>query len=273
MTDILLQALQQWGTAGIIAIAAGWMLYDSWKKNKDTEKWMREQVAAATESRSITRVDLSEINTSLKDLYRKYVEFRDEITQRVTSIENKIDKHHSDQGSMEAARLKAISAAAPAVYAIINDGLDSCDCDHIAVALLHNGTVALSGVPYIKFGVISEKYKPIRCPHDEPLLPRYKEEDIMSHNKLPMCITQNKQAIFDVTEDCVLKDVDPIIYMKCLQKGIKKIAFEAIRDVHGLVTGFVVIYNLKDRDFDEDSLHSVTEAIEKVYQEMMFVLA
>ena len=273
MTDVLLQALQQWGTAGIIAIAAGWVLYDSWKKNKDTEKWMREQVAASTESRSMTRVDLSEINASLKDLHRKHVEFRDEITQRVTSIEDKIDKNHLDHGSSEAVRLKAISTAAPAVYAIISDGLDSCGCDHIAVALLHNGTVALSGVPYIKFGIISEKYKPIRCPQDEPLLPRYKEEDIMSHNKLPMCITQNKQAIFDITEDCILKDADPIIYMKCVKRGIKRIAFEAIRDVHGLVTGFVVIYNFEDRNFDKDSLHSVTEAIEKVYQEMMFVLA
>ena len=272
MTDVLLQALQHWGTAGVIAIAAGWVLYDSWKKNKDTEKWMREQVAASNESRLTTRDNLSEINASLKDLHKNHVRFRDEITQRVASIENKIDKHHPDQSSTEAARLKAISAAAPAVYAIISDGLDSCDCDHIGVALLHNGTVALSGVPYIKFGIISEKYKPIRCPQDEPLLPRYKEEDIMSHNKLPMCVTQNKQAIFNVSDDCILKDVDPIIYMKCIKRGIKRIAFEAIRDVHGLVTGFVVIYNLEDRDFDKDSLHAVTEAIEKVYQEMMFVL-
>lgn len=273
MTDVLLQALQQWGTAGIVAIAAGWVLYDSWKKNKDTEKWMREQVQASAESHSMTRSDLSEINSSIKTLSRQHTEFREEISDRVANIESKIDRYHPDHGSLEAVRLKAISTAAPAVYAIINDGLDSCECDHIAVALLHNGTVALSGVPYIKFGIISEKYKPIRCPQDEPLLPRYKEEDIMSHNKLPMCITQNKQVIFNISDDCILKDVDPIIYMKCIKRGIKRIAFEAIRDVHGLVTGFVVIYNFEDRDFDKDSLHSVTEAIEKVYQEMMFVLA
>ena len=273
MTDALIQALQQWGTAGIIAVAAGWVLYDSWKKNKETEKWMREQVQASTESHSMTRNDLSEINLSIKDLSQKHAEFREEISNRVTNIENKIGRHHPDHGSLEAVRLKAISTAAPAVYAIISDGLDSCDCDHIAVALLHNGTVALSGVPYIKLGIISEKYKPIRCPQDEPLLPRYKEEDIMSHNKLPMCVTQNKQAIFDISDDCILKDVDPIIYMKCIKRGIKRIAFEAIRDVHGLVTGFVVIYNFEDRDFDKDSLHAVTEAIEKVYQEMLFALS
>lgn len=273
MTDVLIDALQQWGTAGIIAVAAGWVLYDSWKKNKETEKWMREQVQASTESRSMTRSDLSEISSSIKDLSQKHTEFREEISNRVMNIENKIDRHHPDHCSLEAVRLKAISTAAPAVYAIINDGLDSCDCDHIAVALLHNGTVALSGVPYIKFGIISEKYKPIRCPQDEPLLPRYKEEDIMSHNKLPMCVTQNKQAIFDISDECILKDVDPIIYMKCIRRGIKRIAFEAIRDVHGLVTGFVVIYNFEDRDFDSDSLHAVTEAIEKVYQEMLFALS
>ena len=272
MTDALIQAIQQWGTAGVVACAAGWVLYDSWKKNKETEKWMREQMQASTESRSMTRSDLSEINSSIKDLSEKQTKFRKEISDRVDIIEKKIDEHHP-HGSMEDTRLKAVSTAAPAVYAIINDGLDSCECDHIAVALLHNGTVALSGVPYIKFGIISEKYKPIRCPQDEPLLPRYKEEDIMSHNKLPMCITQNKHAVFEVSDDCALKDIDPIIYMRCVKRGIKHIAFEAIRDVHGFVTGFVVIYNFEDRNLDADSLHSVTGAIEKVYQEMLFALS
>lgn len=271
MNDALIQILTQWGTAGVIAIAAGYLLYDSWKKNKETEKWMREQVQASCTSRGSVQDTLNDLCSDVKEIHKEHQEFREEIRQKVSEIENRMDKHHPHE-STEALRLKAVATAAPAVQAIINDGLDGCATDHIAVALLHNGSTSLAGIPYIKFDIVSEKYKPFRCPTDEPLVGRYKNEDIMAHNKLPMCITQNDQAWFEITDECPLKEIDPIIYAKCMKRGIKHLVFESIKDVHGMITGFVVIYNFNG-DPNLESLHTTTEAIEKVYHEMLFALS
>mgnify|MGYP002694469845 CR=1 FL=1 len=100
MTNELMQALQQWGTAGLIAIAAGYVLYDAWKKNKETEKWLRDQVKSSSESCSTIRVDLGDITTSIKEMKEDNAEFREEIKQRVKTIEDKIDKRHPDHLSL-----------------------------------------------------------------------------------------------------------------------------------------------------------------------------
>ncbi len=269
MTDVLVHAISQWGTAGIVALAAGWVLWDSWKKNKENEKWMREQVQNSSNARALTRNDLSEISTSIKDMRREHIEFRDEVRARVAAVEDKITQHHPDHGSMEAARLNAISQIAPSIHTIINEGLDMCSCDHIAVALLHNGTVTLSGIPYIKFGIVAEKYKPVRYPQDFDLLSKYKEEDILSHNRLPSCIVQNPNIEFRISDDSALAEIDPGLFIKCKNHGIKRIGFEAIRDIHGLTTGFVLIYKFDSSPLDIDGLHSVTTTIEHLYQNML----
>ena len=269
MANELIQALQQWGTAGLIAIAAGYVLYDAWKKNKETEKWLRDQVKSSSESCSTIRVDLGDITTSIKEMKEDNAEFREEIKQRVKTIEDKIDKRHPDHNRLEAVRLNAISQIAPSIHTIINDGLGNCKCDHIGVALLHNGSVSLSGVPYIKFGIIAEKYKPIRCPHDIDLSAKYKEEDIMQHNRLPSCVVQNKNIEFEIEDDSILVDVDPSLYLKCKNLGIKRIAFEAFQDIHGLTTGFIVIYKFNSEPFDMDALHSTANTIEHLYQNML----
>ena len=154
-------------------------------------------------------------------------------------------------------------------HTIINDGLGNCKCDHIGVALLHNGSVSLSGVPYIKFGIIAEKYKPIRCPHDIDLSAKYKEEDIMQHNRLPSCVVQNKNIEFEIEDDSILVDVDPSLYLKCKNLGIKRIAFEAFQDIHGLTTGFIVIYKFNSEPFDMGALHSTANTFEHLYQNML----
>ncbi len=268
MTDVLIETIAQWGTAGIFVIAGGFLLWDSWKKNKKFEQFFMDKVSAQA-SREKVGIDLSSINTKLDTLQEDQRVFREDIRNRIASVEAKIDKYHPDHHHMEAARMEAVSKIAPSIHTLINEGLNSCNCDHIAVALLHNGQVALSGVPYIKFGVIAEKYKPIHYPNDIDLVIKYKEEDIVSHNRLPSCMLHNRSIRFDISPDSPLVDIDPIVYNRCQGLGIRQIAFEMIRDAHNLATGFVMIYSFRDEQMDMNSLHSTTDTIEDLYREML----
>lgn len=272
MGEFITHIIQHWGPAGIVAIAAGWVLYETWKRGKEHDAWLRKQLEASSKSRATTRSDLSEIMTVIKKMSEEHTTFRNEINDRISTIEKKIDKKHRDHGVIESIRLDAISKIAPSIHALINDGLNHCNCDHIAVALLHNGTVALSGIPYIKFGVVAEKYKPLKFPNDADLVSKYRGEDIMSHNRLPACIVQSQNIEFEIVDDSTLTEIDPGIFIKCKNKGIKRIAFEAIRDINGLTTGFMIIYKFDESPFNMDALHSTTSAIEHLYQNMIVSL-
>lgn len=269
MTDVLVQGLSQWGTAGIIALAAGYVLWDSWKKNKENDKWVREQMFTAHESREKNSTSLTEISTSIREFREEHTTWRKEITQRVEAIESKIDKHHPDIDDMEAARLKAITCIAPALHQYLAAGINTCKCDHIAMALLHNGSCNLSGIPYIKFDIIAEQFRPIHHPEDSDLISRYKDVDITTHNKLPMAIMQNPQVWFDINEESPLIDIDIITYRRCMERGIKKIAFQAIRDNKHMPTGFLVIYKFDDDPFDMEQLRITVDAIERSYLDVM----
>lgn len=270
MTDVLVQGLSQWGAAGVVAIAAGYVLWDSYKKNKENEKWVREQMASARTSREGNKESLNEISTSLKEFREDHRQWRTNIENRISEIEQKIDKHHPDHHDAEKLRLEAISKISPALYHYMANGLETCKCDHIALALLHNGSVNLSGIPYIKFGVITEKYRPLHCPNDVDLLSKYKEEDIVAHNRLPMAIAQNHHVEFNITEDSPLADIDPVLFSRCLKIGIKHIAFQAVRDNKHMVTGFVVIYKFNDDEpLDLVGLHDTADAVERLYLDML----
>ena len=269
MTDVLMQGLSLWCSAGLIALAAGYVLWDSYKKNKENEKWVREQMLTAQTSREGNKESLEEISNSLRDFHEDHKQWRVGIEMRLGDIEDKMAKHHPCHHDAEKLRLDAISKISPALYHYIADGLEACNCDHIALALLHNGSVNLSGIPYIKFGIINEKYRPLNCPNDVDLLSKYKEEDIVAHNRLPMVIAQNHHVEFEITDDSELADIDPILFARCIKLSIKRIAFQAVRDNKHMVTGFVVIYSFRDEPLDLVSLHDTTDAVERLYLDML----
>lgn len=271
MTNILFETISQWGTAGIMMLAAGYLLWDNWKKNKKLESNLLERMNVQVTKESIG-VGLDNINTKLDKIQSDHQSFRDQISARIDNIEEVINKHHPSHHQLEEVRMNALAQIAPSIHTIINEGLNICKADHIAVALLHNGQTSLSGIPYIKFGIIAEKYKPIRHPQDIDLVVKYKEEDIMSHNRLPSCIIHNNCVEFEIQPDSPLVDIDPVIYNRALALGIKRLAIEAIKDVHGMCTGFVVIYKFDDSALDMTSLHNTTKTIENLYCEMMINL-
>lgn len=272
MTDILVQGLSQWGAAGLVAIAAGYVLWDSYKKGKENEKWVREQMMNVKTAREHNSENLTEILTSLHEFKDDHKVWREKIESRLNDIETRIEKHHPDHHDMEKLRLEAISKISPALYHYMANGLETCKCDHIALALLHNGSVNVSGIPYIKFGIITEKYHPLRCPSDVDLLSKYKEEDIAAHNRLPMAISQNHHVEFEINDESPLADIDPVLFGRCVKIGIKQIAFQAIRDNKHMVTGFIVIYKFNDEPMDQVGLHDTADAVERLYLDMLDTL-
>lgn len=264
MFEEVFNSVAQWGVSGVMMIAAGYILWESWKKNKEAEKWFRDKASTA-DFRNNTNEDLKTILTKVDQLAEDQALFRKMISDRVDQLSAKIENTNADE---EELRLDAIAEISPVIHTLLQTHIDDCNADHLMVALLHNGTKSLCGVPYIKFDVIAEKFYPIRNPQDTEMATIYKDEDIMSHNQLPAAILQNPRVCFDIENDTVnpLDQLDTVLFHKVVKRGIKHIAFEAIRDVYGRADGFVCAYSFKEEKMDLSAFSDATKTIESVYR-------
>lgn len=272
MENVVLQLITEWGLLGLIIAWAIYIVIDNWKKNKKNEEWYREAILReqhAIGSREEISKSLDSLREEIQQISEKNNQFRSEMSNRIEEIEKAIVKHHPSSHQYEVMRMTAVAKIAPAINTILLSTLDDCKLDHIALALLHNGTSSVAGIPYIKVGVIAEKFKPVEYPGDTELTIDYKDEDIIKYNKLPACIIQSGYLEFDIDNNSNLDEIDYGTYSKCKNKGIKHIAFIAINDSYGLCTGCVIAYNFTDTPINKDDLLDRVKVIENLYQTML----
>lgn len=272
MENIVIHLISQWGLTGLVLAASCYIIWDSWKRNKKSEEWFKETMLKEThaiDSRSEINHGIGTLRDEIKKIAGESNTFRKEINNRIAVIEDVVARHFKDDQQDEADRMEAVVKISPAINTILSSSLDDCNLDHIALALLHNGTQSLAGIPYIKAGVIAEKYRPLRNPQDIELIKEYADEDIVKHNKLPVTILQSRYLEFDLTKESPLSDIDYGVYNRCKARGIKHLAFVTLNDKHDLCTGCVIAYNFQDQPIDQEELKERVSVIENLYRTML----
>ena len=266
MQEIFGQIVTQWGLVGVLGIAAGWIIYDSFKKNKDMEQYYREKI---DERRSYDGQSFDGVDTILSRMDRmveKQDELRTELMGRIDDLEAKVDASHPVYVEGEADKLSSVISIAPIVHSILNNSIDDIRADHLLVCLLHNGTHTLTGTPFMKFDVVAEKFFPAKNPQDDELCMLYKDHDLMQHNKLPSVILQGEARLFDINKN-ELKDIDPSLNAKLMKRGVKYIAFDVFRNTNGLPNGFIVGYSFEHK-INLDELEEACNTIEVTFRSM-----
>lgn len=269
MNEIIVQTIAQWGSAGIALLAAGWIIYENWKRSNKMEEWFRENLIKPSDDndhcKKMVQMSIESIDNKMDRLTKESIEFRKDMISRVQAIEDTIEHHHPDKHEYERQRVEAITTIAPAVNSILATCLKDSNVDHIAFGLLHNGTASLSGIPYIKMGIIAEKYKPLQYPDDIDLAVEYRDDDITKYNRLPHCIMQNGYTEFDIEGSENLAELGAVVYNRCKKRGIKRIAFVPINDELDMCTGCIIAYSFEDKEFNKELLVTKAGIISDMY--------
>jgi hypothetical protein len=138
------------------------------------------------------------------------------------------------------------------------------------VALLHNGTRSITGIPFMKMDVIVEKYDPLKNLSDVDYATSYKDEDLMNHDKMPGVILQND--FIDVTLDEAgmdqMKHLDMLAYRDIQKIGTKRIMFECIRDIRGIAMGFICAYSYTTADMSLEKFRETAKTLERIYRDV-----
>ena len=279
MNDALVTVLTQWGMAGIALLAAAYVIWNNHKeeqKNKKRYEAKLEELNNKTSTRqsvSDLKGDISSLGEKIDSLSCSQDECRTKLVDmgnRISVIEEKIENRNSSHAQKEAERLMKLTKLAPTIHTVIQNNMEDMRADHVFVALLHNGTKSLTGIPFVKMDVIVEKYNPLENPNDIEYSTVYTNEEIMRHDKLPGVILHKDFLDIQVNPDgySQMDALDAISAREMRKIGTKRIMFECIRDTSTNVMGFVCAYSYKTDDMDVDTFRSMVKMLERLYRDV-----
>jgi hypothetical protein len=260
----IIKVVLELGSYGLLLSLAGYIIYDYVKNKSVTKKSNTDSSVLNKEIKEIINYNFSEIKTSINS-----------INDRVVILENSVkeikDSHHnimSDKTSHPKQFLDRLKLG-PQLHKILNSFRIRINCDHIFIGSFHNGNESITGIPYYKFDIIAERFRPDKVERDIEFAPMYKDNDLLRHDLLPSEVVQMGVVhyIIDENGESNLKDVDDIIYRRMVGRNIKQLAIALLSDpITATPSGFVgcVKYNYEEIDLNE--LKECAVELERTYE-------
>ena len=249
------------GSFGLLLGLAGFIIY-SYIKNqpavknannddiKELKQLMKDNTADIKKSIDVVnnRVDALEINVSTN------------VNARLQMLETGGKPSHPKQFLD---RLKL----GPQLHKTLNTFKTRINSDHIFIGSFHNGNESITGIPYYKFDIIAERFRPDKVDRDIEFAHMYKDADLLRHDMLPSEVVQRGTVHYVIDKDgkSELSDIDDIIYRRMLGRDIKQLAVSLLRDPSGTPSGFVGCVRYDYEDIDLQELKDCATELENIY--------
>ena len=273
MEGIVIELLSQFGILGLLLAGVAWIIVDSIKtkkKNLVSSKKLDESITKL-EGHVDKKIDdvnirIDLVNTKVDtqyDLLNKRIDAGPDVFMgKMEAKKEKDDKEHFD-------KILEQFSQAPKLHRILKLYRERIGCDHIFMGTFHNGSTSISGIPYCKFDIIAEKFKPGKNNVDlREYTVIYKNSDILVHDNLPLVISQEDYIYFKINEDgsSELEEVDDILYRRCVKYGIKQFAANLLRDENMNPVGFVGCVDFDYDNLNFQELNNCAKELEEIYK-------
>jgi hypothetical protein len=274
MGAVLVEIISQFGVLGLILAGIIYLIVDALKnkkKNLVSSKKLDESIdkLEGHVDKKIddvnTRIDLvnDKVDTQYELLNKRIDAGPEAFMDKMAERKKEDDKEHFN-------KIIEQFTQAPKLHRILKLYRERIGCDHIFFGTFHNGSTSISGIPYCKFDIVAEKFKPGRNNMDlREYTTIYKNSDIIVHDNLPMVISQEDYVYFKIQEDgsSELEEIDDILYRRCIKNGVKQFALNLLRDGQMNPIGFVgcVDFNYDD-DLNFQELNNCAKELEEIYK-------
>lgn len=249
MSDIV-KLVTELGSFGLLLCLAGWIIYNYIKDNPKGSK--------STELKNIFNESINELKTVITS-----------ISERVSSLEKSLNPENEkpvvkpSHPKQFLDRLKL----GPQLHKTLNTFRTRINADHIFIGSFHNGNESITGIPYYKFDIIAERFRPDKVDRDIEFAFMYKDADLLRHDLLPSEVVQRGVVHYVIDEDynSILADIDDIIYRRMCGRNIKQLAIALLRDPDGTPSGFVGCVRYDYEEIDLQELKDCGTELENVY--------
>lgn len=279
MDQVITQLLEQWGFAGAILLGLGYLIYirikDVRGQSKNT-KHIDDSIDTLSQKVDdkfkVTNERIDVLNERVEDNHKQFENRFEQIESSISAQPGIVmgqirDKEIKDNAEHQEKFLAQFSSASK-LNKILNTYIKSVNCDHIFVGYFHNGGTSLSGIPFCKYDIIAEKFKPGIRDNDVEFCPIYKDVNIYSHGDLPIFLTQNKYVYFKINDDLSsdLQDVDDILYRRMVGRKVKQILVHLLYDENGSPFGFVGGIEYEGDELDIDEIKECAKELENIHE-------
>lgn len=279
MDQVITQLLEQWGFAGAILLGLGYLIYIRIKDVRSHSKNTK-HIDASIDTLSqkvddkfkVTNERIDVLNTKVEDNHKRFEkrfeQIEDSINEQPDIVMGQIrEKEQRAANEHHEMFIKQFSSASK-LNKILNAYIKSINCDHIFVGYFHNGGTSLSGIPFCKYDIITEKFKPGIRENDIELCRIYKDVNIYSHGDLPIFLTQNKYVYFKINDDMTsdLQDIDDILYRRMVGRKVKQILVHLLYDETGSPFGFVGGIEYEGDEMDVEEIKECAKELENIHE-------
>ena len=261
MSDIV-KIVTELGSFGLLLAMAGWIIYNYIKDNPKTSK-----LDIKSELKDAVKESVSDIHRTIKV-----------IGDRVSTLEQNFNNNIPAPADVHVRpshpkqfldRLKL----GPQLHKTLNTFRTRINADHIFIGSFHNGNESITGIPYYKFDIIAERFRPDKVERDIEFAFMYKDADLLRHDLLPSEVVQRGVVHYVINEDgsSNLADIDDIIYRRMVGRDIKQLAISLLRDPDGTPSGFVgcvrydydniYLHELKDCGIELENVYAINEKL------------
>lgn len=254
MSDIV-KLVTELGSFGLLLCLAGWIIYNYIKDNPKGSK-------TNDELKKLLDDSVNDIKSSLNTINNRVGELEVSVNNLKTKDEIKIPEKPSHPKQF-LDRLKL----GPQLHKTLNTFRTRINADHIFIGSFHNGNESITGIPYYKFDIIAERFRPDKVERDIEFAFMYKDADLLRHDLLPSEVVQSGTVHYIIDEDgnSILADIDDIIYRRMVGRDIKQLAISLLRDPSGTPSGFVGCVRYDYDKIDLQELKDCGSELENVY--------
>lgn len=272
MTEVFGQLVSQYGIIGLLLAGVIYLIIDGIKTRR--KNLVSSQKLDSSIGKLEEHVDskIDDVNERIDTVNEKVDTHYDLLTRRIeecsTNTFNKIKCAKEESSKEHLNNVMAQFSQSPRYHKVLKLYRERINCDHIFLGTFHNGSTSINGIPYCKFDIIAEKFKPgYNSLDNREYTVLYKDSDIIVHDNLPLLISQEDHVYYKVEEDgsSPLEEIDDILYRRCIKYGIKQIAINLIRDENMVPIGFVGCVDFKYDEFNFKELSNCAHELEEIY--------
>lgn len=266
--ESLVNLITELGSFGLLLALAGFIIYN-YVKNQSGNKPVPVQQDNISMIKVLMEESTKDIKSSIDAQSRRIDNIERTVGMQINHINNRLDsiERKDDKVTQHTKQFSDRLKLGPLLHKTLNAFRTRMNADHIFIGSFHNGNESLTGIPYYKFDIIAERFRPDKVEQDIEFAFMYKDADLLRHDLLPTELVQRGTVKYIINEDGTseLQDIDDIIYRRMMGRGIKQLALSILIDPSGIPSGFVGCVRYDYEEIDLAELKSCGDELEHVY--------
>ena len=259
LTEFLSEIISQWGALGLVIIGVGYLIYND----------VRFKHEKRNSGSDIDKV-IDEIIEKMEVNSDKINKIKSAIANQPSDIVEAISKYEKAKAVEHTQKIKETFDATE-LHMTLEESRKNIGCEHLVFGKFHNGTESLStGIPFVKFDIVIDKFKPTDNSAMVELSRIYKNENILTHDLLPGTLINKGYIYFDLRDEnseanAELQYLDEVLYRRIVGRGIKQLAIDLLFDDNEVPIGFIGCIDYSgEGEFDFVAMEKSSNEIEKL---------